>query len=257
MKWAPNKKMHFEVAAIRAIQTLSQATLTEVLDTLTAIRGGAPLPEKAGLAEPGARSQKSGSAPAARRSGSRQRPSAPKRSLSEAVAAPGRIEASRAPRPHRPAPKVREEPAARAESPPTLRRHHRAGCTRRFRRGNVAAARRARAQGSPAHSGWIEAGQLVEINGDTASSPFRRTRASLANPANARTTGNFSKRFSSELAGQPLTLELRNARRPGRRRKSPLPRSKPEPPNRSDGEPSRTTRYQKALAEFKAEIIPA
>ncbi|MEQ1853920.1 MAG: DNA polymerase III subunit gamma/tau, partial [Chthoniobacteraceae bacterium] len=28
MKWAPNKKMHFEVAAIRAIQTLQSATLT-------------------------------------------------------------------------------------------------------------------------------------------------------------------------------------------------------------------------------------
>ena len=45
MKWAPNKKMHFEVAVIRAIQTLQSATLTEVLDTLTAIRGGTPPPE--------------------------------------------------------------------------------------------------------------------------------------------------------------------------------------------------------------------
>jgi DNA polymerase-3 subunit gamma/tau len=45
MKWAPNKKMHLEIAAIRAIQTLSQATLGEVLDTLTAMRGGAAAPE--------------------------------------------------------------------------------------------------------------------------------------------------------------------------------------------------------------------
>ncbi len=45
MKWAPNKKMHFEVAVIRAIQTLQSATLTEVLDTLTAIRGGTPPPQ--------------------------------------------------------------------------------------------------------------------------------------------------------------------------------------------------------------------
>ena len=44
MKWAPNKKMHIEIAVIRAIQTLHQATLTEVLDTLTALRGGAPPP---------------------------------------------------------------------------------------------------------------------------------------------------------------------------------------------------------------------
>ena len=46
MKWAPNKKMHFEVAVIRAIQTLQSATLTEVLDTLTAIRGGTPPPQQ-------------------------------------------------------------------------------------------------------------------------------------------------------------------------------------------------------------------
>ncbi len=81
MKWAPNKKMHFEVAAIRAIQTLNQATLTDVLETLTAMRGGAPLPAKAET-----RSQESGvrGQPAARTAAPA---AAPKRSLSEAVAA--------------------------------------------------------------------------------------------------------------------------------------------------------------------------
>ena len=40
MKWAPNKKLHFEVALIRAIQSLSQATLDEVIENLSALRGG-------------------------------------------------------------------------------------------------------------------------------------------------------------------------------------------------------------------------
>ena len=40
MKWAPNKKLHFEVAVIKAIQTLSQVTLDEVIENLTALRGG-------------------------------------------------------------------------------------------------------------------------------------------------------------------------------------------------------------------------
>jgi hypothetical protein len=40
MKWAPNKKLHFEVAVIKAIQTLSQATLDEVIDNLSAMREG-------------------------------------------------------------------------------------------------------------------------------------------------------------------------------------------------------------------------
>lgn len=47
MKWAPNKKLHFEIAVIKAIQTLGQATLTEVLDALTAIKTGGELPSPA------------------------------------------------------------------------------------------------------------------------------------------------------------------------------------------------------------------
>jgi DNA polymerase-3 subunit gamma/tau len=40
MKWAPNKKLHFEVAVIKAIQTLNQATLDEVIENLSAMRDG-------------------------------------------------------------------------------------------------------------------------------------------------------------------------------------------------------------------------
>ena len=40
MKWAPNKKLHFEVAVIKAIQTLSQVTLNEVIENLSALRDG-------------------------------------------------------------------------------------------------------------------------------------------------------------------------------------------------------------------------
>ena len=62
MKWAPNKKLHFEVALIRAIQSLSQATLDEVLENLSTLRGGSRVrppsaPSKdvvAAGAEPGA-----------------------------------------------------------------------------------------------------------------------------------------------------------------------------------------------------------
>ncbi len=40
MKWAPNKKLHFEVAVIKAIQTLGQVTLNEVIENLAALRDG-------------------------------------------------------------------------------------------------------------------------------------------------------------------------------------------------------------------------
>ena len=40
MKWAPNKKLHFEVAIIKAIQSLGQATLDEVIERLSQLRDG-------------------------------------------------------------------------------------------------------------------------------------------------------------------------------------------------------------------------
>ena len=40
MKWAPNKKLHFEIAVIKAIQTLAQVTLNEVIENLSALRDG-------------------------------------------------------------------------------------------------------------------------------------------------------------------------------------------------------------------------
>ena len=52
MKWAPNKKLHFEVAIIKAIQSLGQATLDEVIEKLGSLRDngrarplGAPAPQ--------------------------------------------------------------------------------------------------------------------------------------------------------------------------------------------------------------------
>ena len=57
MKWAPNKKLHFEVAVIRAIQTLDQTTLDEVIENLNALRQGKTLAAVAdggpGLSKPG------------------------------------------------------------------------------------------------------------------------------------------------------------------------------------------------------------
>jgi DNA polymerase III gamma/tau subunit len=40
MKWAPNKKLNFEVAIIKAIQSLGQATLDEVIEKLGELRDG-------------------------------------------------------------------------------------------------------------------------------------------------------------------------------------------------------------------------
>jgi DNA polymerase-3 subunit gamma/tau len=52
MKWAPNKKLHFEVAVIKAIQTLSQVTLDEVIENLAALRGGDRSPSVSSVPRP-------------------------------------------------------------------------------------------------------------------------------------------------------------------------------------------------------------
>ena len=55
MKWAPNKKLHFEVAIIKAIQSLGQATLDEVIEKLGELRdGGGGSKPVAGIGDRGA-----------------------------------------------------------------------------------------------------------------------------------------------------------------------------------------------------------
>lgn len=44
IKWASNKKLHLEIALIRAIQTLSEVRLGAVIDALASLRGGANQP---------------------------------------------------------------------------------------------------------------------------------------------------------------------------------------------------------------------
>src|SRR5213594_5278885 len=52
MKWAPNKKLHFEVAIIKAIQSLGQATLDEVIEKLGELRDGGEGPPRKSDAVP-------------------------------------------------------------------------------------------------------------------------------------------------------------------------------------------------------------
>jgi DNA polymerase-3 subunit gamma/tau len=67
MKWAPNKKLHFEVAIIKAIQSLGQATLDEVIEKLGELRdgGGGPPKKSAAVAagvSPAPRTREAGTA---------------------------------------------------------------------------------------------------------------------------------------------------------------------------------------------------
>jgi DNA polymerase III subunit gamma/tau len=50
MKWVPNKKLHFEVAIIKSIQSLGQATLDEVIEKLGELRDGGGKEQPSGAA---------------------------------------------------------------------------------------------------------------------------------------------------------------------------------------------------------------
>jgi DNA polymerase-3 subunit gamma/tau len=63
MKWVPNKKLHFEVAIIKAIQSLSQATLDEVIENLSALRGGNAGKIVAGIGDAGREESRAGAGP--------------------------------------------------------------------------------------------------------------------------------------------------------------------------------------------------
>ncbi len=247
MKWAPNKKMHFEVAAIRAIQTLNQATLTDVLETLTAIRGGAPMPAK-----PEVRSQKPEvrNQPAPRVVAPVPAPSAePKRSLTEAVKASLNEAKPVAPAPEpAPAPKVAEEPEPPPKAAASVPAVSAAALWPRF----VARVNKER----PLIKGWVDAGQLVEIVGDTAILAFPPDESLALESCERPNNRKFLEALISELAGQPLTIrcEKRAGLVP---EKVIIPETKPEPPADPMAAFKDDPLIRKALDVFKAEIIPA
>jgi DNA polymerase-3 subunit gamma/tau len=61
MKWAPNKKLHFEVAIIKAIQSLGQATLDEVIEKLGEVRDAGRAQPIAGVDDAGSQNKSHGS----------------------------------------------------------------------------------------------------------------------------------------------------------------------------------------------------
>lgn len=55
LRWATDKKLQLDVALIKGVHLLEEASLSDVLDTLTALRGGAPLPERPAARPPAPR----------------------------------------------------------------------------------------------------------------------------------------------------------------------------------------------------------
>ena len=205
MKWAPNKKMHFEIAAIRAIQTLNQATLTDVIDTLASLRSG---DEPVAAPRPAAK-------PVAARPAVPAPPAtpAPRPSLVDAVKAELKIKPTPAPPPPvdpEPLPKLAEEPApppvAATPAPAPAANPATAEAPTAAQLWPLFMARICKDR--PLIRGWVEAGQLVAVDADTATLAFP-PEASLALESCERANNRkYLEPLISELAGRPLTLRF-------------------------------------------------
>jgi DNA polymerase-3 subunit gamma/tau len=230
MKWAVNKKMHFEVAAIRAIQILQSATLTEVIDTLAAMRGGQPLP--AATQPPAPVAPRAEPRPPAARP---QAAPAPARTAPPAAAPPA--SEARAVE----TPKVAEPPPAPAPPAPVA--------NEAFWKALVESVRRDR----KLICAWLEAGALIRIEGPSVQIGFPPDQA-FSKDFLEQGHREFLVNAASAILGRKvnLSLEIRDgivAR--------PLPQPPPEPKLDPMEEFKRDPLIRKALEIFRAEVQPA
>ena len=226
MKWAPNKKMHLEIAVIRAIQSMSAATLGEVLDTLTTMRGGAPLP----------------AAPAAPKP-------APAKPVQTERSAPPPPAPPRAPEPPPPQPTAAPEPAApiaRETAPPADLGALWTSLIQRVRKDR------------PLLAGNIERTVLLEVKGDIALVGIDAGDALSFDLLDSPGNRKFIDGLLADLSGQALAVKF--AKRDGLVVAPPPPRES-EPAAESAKDPMADFKddplIRKALELFKAEIQPA
>ena len=212
MKWAPNKKLHFEIALIKAIQTLGQSTLTEVIDALTAIReaepGSAAAPAPASHREP---------APA-------KLPSPPARPAPAATETP-RVDwasmkrsaqgSDAAPKPES-KPAVRETPAP-ATPPPAVPVAAAPAPAEPVPATNGASldgariwselTREIRSQ-RPLITAWVQAGRVLGLEDDTLRVAFPANQRMAVDSLGKPNTRKFLEALLAKLAGRPIGLKL-------------------------------------------------
>ncbi len=229
MKWAPNKKMHFEVAVIKAIQTLQSVTLTEVLETLTAIRGGTEPPKAEKRILPPVQPAKPALVPVSK--------PAPITLPPVVKVAPPVVQKPEPPKQELPKPPPAPEPA-----PPVA-----AGETNEeFWPSFITSVRSERAL----ISAWVEAGALVGINGSEVRIVFP-TDQSFSKDFLEQSHKQFLEATASALLGRKVTVRMEIRDGVAVTKVAPTPVAKKrEPMEEFKDDPL----IRKALEIFKAEL---
>jgi DNA polymerase-3 subunit gamma/tau len=182
MKWAPNKRLHFEVAVIKAIQTLNQVTLNEVIENLAALRDGKS-PAVAGIADPSS-------------DASKPRPPAPP--APAAVTDPG----YKAPAPRQETSRVAEKavPAESKTAPPDVSRiDHEEVWRKTVER--VRATRRLIA-------GWVEAGTALGFEGRFLTVGFPTEQKTVMESLSIPKTREYVEALLKEITGQEWKIKF-------------------------------------------------
>ncbi len=230
MKWAPNKKLHFEVAAIKAIQTLGQTTLTEVIETLTALREGKEPPV---VGKPTSNIE--------HRTPNIERPAravaAPTQPTRAAISAPAaRVEET---------PKQSATVAAKDEPAPLA-----TVADDQLWPALLAEIRKRR----PLILSWMASGTLLEVRGNICVIGFPKDQSLAKESVERAANRKLVEDVLSQLAGRPLTLqcELRDGLAVGRMPE--IPETKPEPPSDPMAAFRNDPLIKKALEIFKGDL---
>ena len=205
MKWAPNKKLHFEIALIKAIQSLGQSTLTEVIDALTTLREGSPATVANGVAKsaaaaPTARPEPT--KPAAPTSPSSTSPSSRLSfsALKQSVAGPAATEQA----PPSQAAKTASAPPVTSPAPPTPA-------------GNGAPLNGAQIWGDlireiksqrPLITAWVQAGRILSAEGDQLRVGFAPEQRMFVESLNKANNRKLLEAILAKVAGRPVALKL-------------------------------------------------
>jgi DNA polymerase III subunit gamma/tau len=221
MKWAPNKKLHFEIAVIKAIHTLQQTTLSEVIDTLATLRSGGEVKLPAKSHTP------SSPAPALHREPTPVPTAKPQAvEAAPAVASPEKIEPV--------------QPVAAENFWPEFLR----------------LVRSKRQLVSP----WVETGALLKLEGELCLVGFPKSQSlameSLQRPNNKK----FLEEIAANLAGHPVVIKF-VVRDGLVVEPQPAPEPPPPPPTDEELKEKKNSEFvndpliKKALELFEAEIV--
>jgi DNA polymerase-3 subunit gamma/tau len=253
MKWAPNKKLHFEIAIIKAVQTLEQATLSEILDALAAIRSGGELPVRLSGGNAGS-GEKATPPPSAPRKRLLEMPGVEATPVATPAAKPVKPEgssASAAALPPEPAPIVSETPET--ASPADLLAPAAVVDVNALWTDALIAVRRER----PLISTWLEAGALLEVTGNAVRVGFPPEQKMAMESLLRVNNRGFLEKLFTQLTGEARVIECET--REGlvvQPANIPAPAPEPPPADPMD-EFKNDPLIRKALEIFQAEIQPA